>query len=922
MRTRYLLLFLALFCWGFVGAGMAWGQDDGQRYSLVLRGVHLNEALEELARVTEIDLIYSSELVSDLVAYCNGRDMPAERLLQCILAESGLDYVRSSAGTYVIIESLEDSPLFGHVAGRVVDDATGAPLPYANVLLADAAAGTTTDAAGLFSFASVLSGSHRLFVTYVGYETAVDSVRIEPGSRNRLEIGLTRSTLSMEPIVVDGLTQRLPSRALGTGTLAVDDRLTGAIGTPDVARAAAGMSGVSIRHPLADLHIQGDDAGEHLTLLDGAPVRDPVTLGRHLSAFSPLAIQRITVHKAGFGASHGSHLSGVIEVEHDVSIQGSSTATVHVDPVSVSGKAEGKVSLSNDRNAVGMISLRSSMWDVFRDPGLESLLDRWNAVDPIFAGIWIREPVTTESLAARRHLPDLAFTDLHGAARAEITPFSTLHASAFRATNRIGSELAIINADDASELDRMMLTRDEYDWTNWAGQVRYTWLANARSAMTLQLLASGNTSSYRYLSLYEDVPSGTRSVEPYAEELRPSLEGFVGSGEVNTIHEYTARATYSRSLAPDRHLDVSLEATNVDSWFELGNHFVAPFSHAADAWHVTGYAEGRLSVGLHTTIEPGTRLTYLPERQTFYAEPRLAVRFDRPTHAIGHYALRVAGGLYRQFIPSFSLTSSGPTSAVPFVRFWLPSDRSMAPPRSYHLSAEALFLPSDRWTASVEAYRKWHPRLLTVDYVALLQNLPAVRPRPDPTPLDQSDFIAATTGRSLGGSIRLAYRTARHAASLRYGYSLSERRYPDRFEDRLLPVPWNEPHRLAAEARYGITSNLSIHVDAETTWGRRWALRRTYYDYLAPALQQSAFPPFDLDHPEKHALPAYLDLDLGLTYDLSVRPLTVRVSALIANVFDRHNVYDWSLEASGDRYRTVDRSLPGRRPVLSIRLAY
>lgn len=904
-------------------SGDALAQDGQERYTLVVRGARLQEALEELARITEIDLIYSSDLVADRVVYCDGRNMAAEALLGCLLSASGLDYVRASTGTYVLIESLNEHPLFGDVAGRIVDGGTGEPLPHANVLLADASAGTTTNDAGLFHIASVISGKHRILVTYVGYETTVDSLVVEPGSQSIIEIELRPTTLAMEPIVIDGLTQRLPSRGLGGGE--TDSRRStdvGAAGTPDVARSARRIAGVSTRHPLADLHIQGGDAGEHLTLIDGAPVRDPVTLGRHLGAFSPLAIHRITVRKAGFGASRGSHLSGVVEVEHDVSPTQNRTASLHVDPVSISGKAQARIPLPDGRSADGMVSLRSSVWDVYRDPGLESLLDRWNAVDPILAGIWIRQPVSATSLTSRRHLPDLAFTDLHAAGSTDLGPFSRLHASAYRATNRIGTELAAVNAPAAAEEDRLVLTRDDYDWTNWAAQVRHTWLSGARSSVTLQVFGSGHSSSYRYLSLYDDVPAGTEDVEPFVTELRPALESAASSNEVNRIRELTARASLSRSITPNRHVELSLEATRVESWFELGNHFIAPFTHAADAWEVAGYGEGRLSLGMQTTLEPGLRLTYLPSRQTLYAEPRLAVRYDRASSPLGPYALRLAGGLYRQFIPSFALTSSGSTSVVPFIRFWLPSDRSLAPPQAYHAAAEGLFMPDEKWTVSIETYYKWHPRLLTLDYVSLIENYPSVRPRPDPVRLRQSDFISPAGGRSLGGSLRLAFAGARRAASVQYGYSLAERTYPHRFGGARQPVPWNQPHRLSGSTELSLTSSLALHAETEAAWGQSWALRRAYYDYLALLAAPRSFPPFDLDEPGEATLPAYFDVDVGLTYDVQWKPVTLRIHAAVINVLDRHNVYDWSLEPAESRYANLDRSLPGRRPVLSLRLMY
>ncbi len=897
--------------------------DETARFTLMLRGVPLSQALEEVVRVSEIDLIYSSALTADESAYCDGRDLQVEPLLSCVLAGSGLDFVRTSAGTYVVVDARREAALYGHLAGRIVDRTTGEPLPAANVLLADASIGTTTDDAGFFHFSSVVSGMHRVHVTYIGYETATDSVLVNGGETHRAEIALNPSTLALEPIIIDGLVERLPSRGLGSGSVDADVlRQTSSFGSPDVARTAASIAGVSIRHPLADLHIQGSGAGEHLTLLDEVPVRDPVTLGRHLGAFSPLAIRRVTVHKAGFGAAHGGHLSGVVRIDHDVSAGDGAHASVLVDPISFSGKVQGRVGLSEGMAANGMVSIRTGLWNVYRDPGVETLLERWNAVDPILAGVWIQEPVRTSSIVARRHRPDVAFSDLHGAARIELSPFRTLDVSGYRASNRLGSELVAVNAHGDDNADQMLLTIDEYDWTNWAGQIRHSWLVGARSSAAVQGRASSHSSVYRYLSAHEDVPTGlTREdVDEYAASLHP--ESYVSSDEENVINEFAAEANYSRSVAAGSMLDLSLEALRVESRFRLRNQFIAPFSHDLDTWQLAAHATGEWSVGMETVLEPGVRLTYLPTRQSVYAEPRLAIRHDRASSAIGPFAVRVAGGLYRQFIPSYSLTSSGSTAVVPYMRFWLPLDRTLAPPQSYHLSAEALFTPIEHWSFGIEAFNKWQPRLLSVDYARLLSEQPSMRPWPDPVPMQQSDFLITGSGRAYGATAGIAFDNSRLSTELEYAFTDAERRYANRFDGELQPVPWSEPHRLSGSVSYRVIEALSIYADGDASWNRSWAFRRAYYDYLALRSPDFAIPPFSLEDPSRETLPAYYSVNLGLAYNADFSALEVQIRAAILNVLDRQNVYDWSVEQENEEFRAVPRTLPGRRPAVSVRLMY
>lgn len=208
---------------------------------------------------------------------------------------------------------MRQPPRRGHLAGVVVDKATGEPLPHANVLLADANTGTATNKAGFYSFSSLLSGPHRIVATYVGYETTVDSVWVPPGDSVQQRIALRPQSVAAAPVVVNSLQQRLPSRRLGKGVLPAGHLAQlGSIGVPDVARGTGSLLGVALQPPLADLHIQGGATGEHQTRLDGVPIRSPVTMGRLLGAFSPLALGRLTVYKAGFRTEQGSLTSGVV----------------------------------------------------------------------------------------------------------------------------------------------------------------------------------------------------------------------------------------------------------------------------------------------------------------------------------------------------------------------------------------------------------------------------------------------------------------------------------------------------------------------------------------------------------------------------------------------------------------------------------
>ncbi|ARA94142.1 hypothetical protein AWN76_013915 [Rhodothermaceae bacterium RA] len=893
-------------------------------YTLLLRGVPLSEALDHLVRTTRIDLVYTTDLIAGKVVYCTRRQAPAEELLRCVLHGTGLDYVRSSSGAYVLLRTLEQPPLRGALAGSVIDGETGEPLPYANVLLADAAAGTTTNEAGLFSIANLLSGPHRVVVSYLGYGTAVDSVWIEPGQAQRLRVALRPQHIVIEPLVVDGLAQQVPSGRLGRGEVDGEAlRRPRLAGTPDVALSAGRLPGLSVQQPLADLHIQGSGTGEHLTLLDGTPVRNPVSLGRHLGAFSPLALRRITVHKAGFDAARGSHLAGVIHASHDLDGPHTPGLALSLDPVSLNGRVQHRWSWRDGGRAAILAALRTSVWEVYRDPGVQTLLESWNTLDPVVGSLWLGDPVSQHSLTLYRQTPRVAFSDAHLALRLHLDPFRILTASAYRGRNHLAAEQTALNADDAGGEDQLILTDDAYDWLNWAGHVGFSRLLGPRSIVTLTVRGSRHTSQYAYHALRHagddlDDPARRRAIEA---ALRPTLGTAPGAREHNAISEGALEATLNHSRSPRHHLDTGLRLDFAASAFELGNVFVAPFSYEATSLHLAWYGQGTIGLGEGTVLEPGLRLTWVPTRRSVYAEPRLALRYDRPWRAEGSLALRISGGLYRQFINQFELSSVGATAIVPSVRFWLPVDRALAPPRALHLATEARLAPGPRWALTLEAYAKSQPRLLGLDYPTLLQTHPARRPTPPAVPLPPDAFIHALRGRAYGAGLRLHHAGPRLTPTLTYSFSHAERRYPGRFHEQYRMVPWNEPHRLTLDVDLHPTRTLTLTATWTGIWGRRWGLRQMYYDYLLYSDRIASFTPFYPDNPDRQPLPAAHHLDLGVTFAQTGRLGTVQVRTFVMNALDYANVFDRSLEPTDDgTFRAIDRLMPGRHLAFSLRL--
>ncbi len=920
--TKLLLVLLAGITFGVPAQAQ---QTESHLYTLILREVPLEEALEQLVVTTKMNLLYDPGLLTDQKVYCNARNQTAEEILRCITQSGDLDFYRLSSGTYVLVEKPQEEAQHGNLAGIVVDAETGQPLPYANLILADASIGTATNSAGMFTFAHLLKGQHAVVTTYVGYEPALDSVYIPANGNVRRQIALKPAPVVADPIIVNGLQQRLPSVDLESGELAPEQFVkAGFQGTDDVLYNASSIAAVGIRPPFVDLHIQGGASSEHQMLLDGVPVFQPVSLGRLLGAFSPLAINRLTVQKAGFGAQHGSQLAGTINAEHHIEPRDGRHVTLQFDPLSLNGRVNFEVDLPGNASGSFMMAGRTSLWDLYQSRSLDTMLEDWNTIDPQLTATALSVDPTALQFTPHGHGSDVSFSDLHAAGQVKINAFQKINVSAYRGSNNIDTELLSAAASDVTEASFILLTRDKYRWTNSTGLIRHEWLLGARALSILELSTSLHTLKHNY-NLADTrttlIPDGA-DVPTIESTLASALDTGALPDDRNRVQETSLGAQIEYSLSKTNHLAVGLRAAHVSNRFMLDSPFFVPIDIENTSWRISSFVEDNISMGLSTNLEIGSRFTLIPDRKTIYAEPRISLRHDQVHSALGNYALHVAAGVFRQFVNEFDLSSVGPSAAVPSIRFWLPIDNSLAPPLAFHYTANLLLMPAANWNIKVESYYKHQPRLLSFHYHNLL--IPDAIDRS--TPLNEDAFIEKSNGHAYGGGIFVEHQHKKGTASLSYSYSQAKRRYPALFGDRLESTPWNEPHRLSLANNISISRHFSASARANGIWGRNWGFRQAYYDYLAAHRpDENEFAPFDLTTPSDHKLAPYYQIDIGIAYERMWASTRIQLKLDVLNVLNRKNVVDWSFvnpTDSSQQLNKVNRTLPGTMTAVSLKVQF
>lgn len=936
LRTRaYLMaLLLALLTWW---GDPAMSSAQSGSYTFVLRGVPLDQALESFAQTTHAAVAYAPHLARGRQAYCVARDEPAEAVLRCILQESGLDFYRLSSGTYVLTAPVEVAPARGYLTGFVADRTTGAPIADAHVQLADAGSGSVTDPSGRFTFPPLLPGQYVVRISHVGYRTWRDTLQVTSNTRTRTEAALQPEPVAVTPVIIDGIQSRRATAALGRAALDADTPPIGWAGsTPHAMRQLSTLSGVRVNDLTADVHVQGGRPGDHQMRLDGVPVHLPRRLVGLIGPFSPFAIDRITVEKAGFGAAGGSQMAGVIDAQHALASE--SSADLQADPLSLNARLHLAPSGPNAKNASVMAAGRVGLSALYEPARLRTLLTEWSSLDPFLLAAGeeapdrhaISEVIDGTSSASP---PSPRYTDLHAAARIKLGPLRTLHASAYRGTRRLDGSAWSSSDHSTAEATQtsVVTTADDYRWNNLLGQVRYDAVLGSHTLFRAQLRGSRYRLDHRYTVL--------DSLNIRTDTAWPQLTGgtSVSLRDGNHIHTASLNGSIDHARGA-HHFHAGAALTWTESAFALNGVRLArsaqlneavddnPIAmsasdamprirHTTEDGRLSAFARDRIDLGTRWQAELGMRLTYPTRRATIYAEPRLSLRYDSPGGALGPWSMRTAAGLYRQFTYQTDASVLNAGALLPSVRVWLPLDASVSPPRAYHLAHEMLFQPGERWRLRAEGFFKHQPHHLALRYASPDEEARSGRLTA------QDQFLTSTRGHALGGSVSATWDGSIFRLRALYEYNHTVRRSPALFGGRAHPAPWTVPHRTELGVDWMPTPRWTVSLRGQGAWQRSWGFRRAYYDYFGHDPDTRLQPPFDLGQPGQHRLPPLYQLDASLAYARDVGPVTVQARLEVLNVTGRANIADWRLAWTGGRWTKASRHLYPRLPSLVLRAA-
>jgi hypothetical protein len=531
------------------------------------------------------------------------------------------------------------------ISGVVKASESGEVLIGASVYFDNGALGALTNEYGFYSISIPQQiDSCLLIISYIGYGTFVDSLKLDKNLTRNVEL---LETVQMKEIVVTtgSNLERINDTQMGTEEMTTKEakKIVAIFGEVDAIKLLQLKPGVqSGVEGTSGIYVRGGGADQNLFLLDEATIYNPSHLLGLFSTFNADIVKNVKLYKAGFPAQFGSKLSSVIDIRtregnrKDFHVLGGVGITA--SRLSLEGP------LKKDKGAF-IVSARTSYVNL-----LTSLLNETNKNNPNWSNI-----------------PDYYFYDFNVKLNYDVSPKDRIFFSGY-----LGRDAFTFRGNQLEF---------NLSWGNTAGTLRWNRIISPQLFMN----TSFTFSDYNYdikskLGEIEvSIGSGIRDVSLKTDfTWLPLSTHEVRFGGNAIYHRFSVGQFRAKNT-----LGLDLEAGTL---FHAGEFAL----YGSDDWKISK----KLSVLL------GVRFSGFYNNETFYpsVEPRLAINYK--VHK--RVALKASYARMNQYLHLVSTSGATlPTST------WYPSSRKVKPQASDLVAASISVALGKDFFINVEGYYKW-----------------------------------------------------------------------------------------------------------------------------------------------------------------------------------------------------------------------
>ncbi|MBU1345431.1 MAG: TonB-dependent receptor [Alphaproteobacteria bacterium] len=299
-------------------------------YAFDLPAQPLEASLRAVASQTDTNVVFSGDLVRGKAAPALNGNLSAQAAYEALLRGSGLRLGVTGGGSFVVSGPTvaQTGRAQGALTGRVSIANGNRPVDGALVRIVETGQTTSVDDFGVFRFPALPAGDYTVEISFLGYQTLVETVNIPAGEAREASFALSEGSAErVDDVVVYGSRSaranalNLQRTAENSADVISADDLGNFTGTTfsEALRRAPGISFQrnSVTGDGANVIVRGLEPDMNAVKLNGInlPVGNGVGRSADLSNLLADSVSRITINKSLLPSQDSSGTGGLIEIE-------------------------------------------------------------------------------------------------------------------------------------------------------------------------------------------------------------------------------------------------------------------------------------------------------------------------------------------------------------------------------------------------------------------------------------------------------------------------------------------------------------------------------------------------------------------------------------------------------------------------------
>ncbi len=742
-----------------------------------------------------------------------------------------------------------------HITGRIIDEASGAPLSGVIVTVIDQepVRGATTDSLGKFDIDSISIGRHTLRISYVSYETKVlNDIDVTSGKQVNLNVSLQEAVKTLNSVEVVYSRSKDKNATINDMAMVsarsfnVDEtkRYAGALGDPS--RMAANFAGIVAGNDSRnDIVVRGNAPTGMLWQIDGLNSPNPNHFGTLNSTGGPVSmlnnnnIDKSDFLTGAFPAQYGNALAGVFDIRLR---EGNAQKPEYVAQVGFNGfegGAEGPI--GKRKQTTYLINYRYSTLGVFKSLGLN--LGTGNAV-PIY------QDVNYKLVSRLNKKFKVSVFGLAGDSKADF----------------LGKDVDTTKPDLYGG-DRFADTRSKFTTTITGASLDYT-----KSEKTTMRLIAGYSTTFQH---YTRDSISNIDESKYANELADFKTGKLALQWVY-LHKFSSKDNIQAGI--------TYENTTFNTLYKemYPNKADVVYNNAKGSMgQEQAYAQWKHRFNKDLSMVAGMHFQYLDLNESFAAEPRLSFRYSINTKnavSLGYGMHNQAQNIYTYFVQTPTATGYAETNKQ------LGFTRSQHVVLSYNVNV----------TKDI--------RIKAETYYQALDNVPVTQ--------NPSSYSALNSGSTF--SLDNEDSLVNKGKGSNYGAELTVEKFLSKGYYFLITASYINSRY---EGSDGVERNTAYNTGYAANFlaGKEWAIgnkgNRLAFNikassiggkYLTPILIDASRAAGEAVYDKQHAFSQqqddYFRLDIKLSYKRELKKSTMEFSLDLQNITNHQNIFNQSYD--------------------------